>query len=287
MERIVVGVDESECAGRALSWAADVAERHGAELEALLSWGYLDQHGVEPGREFDPDYHEGDAAAALEAIVERVLGERAGAVTRRVDNDLASHSLVAASEDADLVVVGARGLGSIRGALIGSVSQHVLHHAACPVAVVHDAPAPPSGRPRIVVGVDGSDVAQEALTWAVAEARAMGAELDVVSAWHPPYLGAYPFDPGALNLDAFEQGARDVVEAAVGKVDTRDLVAPPQVITVSDTPARAILDTAAGADLVVIGSRGRGGFVGLLLGSVSTQVANHAPCPVVVVRDRT
>lgn len=283
MQRIVVGADESDGAGRAIAWAADEAARHGASLTAVLSWGFLDQHRAEPGADFDPDYHEGDAAAALDAILARVLGDRAADVEHRVVNDLATSALVDASADADLVVVGARGLGAVRSALLGSVSHHVLHHAHCPVAVVHDV-EPAEGAARVVVGVDGSDEGQQALTWAVAEAAARQAELDVVSAWHPPYLGAYPFDPGALDMDAFEQGARDVITAALGKVDTRGLPRPPQAVTVSDTPARAILDTAIGADLVVVGSRGRGGFLGLLLGSVSNQVAHHAPCPVVVVR---
>ena len=283
MRRIVVGTDESEGAGGALSWAADEAERHGAELVAVLAWGYLDQHRPTPDTDFDRDYDETDAAAALDAIVERVLGaDRATAVTRRAVNDLAPPALVVASGVADLLVVGARGLGVVRGALVGSVSQHCLHRARCPVAVVREVAAP-SSPPRVVVGVDGSETARQALAWALDEGRARQAEVEVVNAWHPPYVGAYPYDPAALDLDLFEQGARDLVAEALDGQDVSGLPAPPKVTAVSDTAAQAVISAAAGADLAVVGSRGRGGFTGLLLGSVSQQVAHHAPCPVVVI----
>lgn len=288
MNKIVVGVDESEGAGEALAWAAREADLRGTALTAVLAWGYLDQHTTTKakGRDsFDPDYDEGDAAEALDTIVERTLGAEPSAdVTRLTVNDLAPAALIAAADDADLLVVGARGLGGFRGLLVGSVSQHVLHHAPCAVAVVRVAPARVEGRrERIVVGIDGSDTAQQALTWALDEGRARQAAVEVVHAWNPPYVGAYPFDPGALNIDAFEKGAEQVLTEALAKQDTSGLPVPPEAIAVSGTAARAVLDTADGADLVVVGSRGRGGFAGLFLGSVSQQVAHHAPCPVVVI----
>jgi nucleotide-binding universal stress UspA family protein len=282
MRRIVVGTDESEGAGGALSWAVDEAERHGAELVAVLAWGYLDQHRPTPDTDFDPEYDENDAAATLDAIVERVLGaERAAGVTRQTVNDLAPQALVDAARDADLLVVGARGLGVVRSALLGSVSQYCLHHAPCAVAVVRETATPSS--PRVVVGVDGSETARRALAWALDEGRARQADVEVVNAWHPPYVGAYPYDPAALDLELFEQGARDLVAEMLEGQDVSGLPSPPKVTVVSDTAAQAVITAAEGADLIVIGSRGRGGFAGLLLGSVSQQVARHAPCPVVVV----
>lgn len=283
MQRIVVGTDESEGAGGALSWAAAEADRHDVELVAVLAWGYLDQHGPVPGADFDPEYDESHAAAALDAIVERVLGpDRAATVTRQPVNDRAPQALVEAAGEDALLVVGARGLGVVRGALVGSVSQYCLHHARCPVAIVRDieAATPP---PRIVVGVDGSDHARRALAWALEEGRVRQAEVEVVNAWHPPYVGAYPFDPAALDLALFEQGARDLVTEVLDGQDVAGLPAPPKVTLVSDTAAQAVLTAAEGAEMAVTGSRGRGGFAGLLLGSVSQQVAHHAPCPVVVV----
>ncbi len=283
MRRVVVGIDESEGAGGALAWAAAEARYHDAELVAVLAWGYLDQHRATPGAEFDPDYHDADAAEAADAILERVLGsDRAASVTRRTVNDLAPQALVGSAEGADLLVVGARGLGALRGALVGSVSQYCLHHAPCPVAVVRETTGP-TEPPRVVVAVDGSDVARRALAWALDEGRARQAEVEVVNAWHPPYVGAYPYDPAALDLDLFEQGARDLVAKTLEGQDVSGLPAPPKVTVMADAAAKAVIDAAEGAELVVVGSRGRGGFAGLLLGSVSQQVTHHAPCPVVVV----
>ena len=137
---------------------------------------------------------------------------------------------------------------------------------------------------RIVVGVDGSESSQQALRWAVDEARRRGGELDVVHAWHLPDAGGYPYLVGYLDLGVFEQDAHLVVEHALARVDVTGVPAV-EPIVVQDTAVRALLDSAKGADLVVVGSRGRGGFAGLLLGSVSQQVAHDAGCPVVIVRD--
>jgi nucleotide-binding universal stress UspA family protein len=135
---------------------------------------------------------------------------------------------------------------------------------------------------RIVVGVDGSQPSQVALRWAAEEARRRSASLEVVHAWHLPHAGGYPYLAGYLDLELFEADARRVVDLALAGEELHGLtwVHP---ILVQDGAARALLDTAKGAELLVVGSRGRGGFTGLLLGSVSQQVAAHAPCPVVIV----
>ena len=140
---------------------------------------------------------------------------------------------------------------------------------------------------RIVVGVDGSDGARSALEWAAAEARLRGAALLAVHTWDIPPLttGAGPFDPpSTLNaglLERVEQGAHQLVERELAAVDTSGLEIDKRVE--ARNPADALLDAARGADLLVVGTRGHGGFSGLLLGSVSQQVSHHAPCPVVIV----
>lgn len=141
--------------------------------------------------------------------------------------------------------------------------------------------APAGG--RIVVGVDGSSENDDALRWANEEARRRGAALDVVHAWELPALGD-PVGMAAADpvvfLHAAEHRLSSVVDLTLGDhpgVEVRQTV-------VNGEPVRTLLDRAAGADLLVVGSHGRGGFAGLLLGSVSRACLSHAPCPVAVIR---
>ena len=133
---VVVGVDGSEHSERALQWAADEAGHRSAGLTVAMSWGLLDQHHADGTERFDPNYNAGDARAALDAIVDRVLGAGPGAVERKVVNDLPARALLEASEHAELLVVGARGLGGFADLLLGSVSHRCLAHATCPTVVV-------------------------------------------------------------------------------------------------------------------------------------------------------
>jgi nucleotide-binding universal stress UspA family protein len=134
---------------------------------------------------------------------------------------------------------------------------------------------------RIVVGIDGSELAQRALEWAVDEARRRGAVLEVVHAWTMPRPDE--FVP-VVAEDAVRDAAERVLAVAIG--DLVDDSHPPEVLPrlVEGPPANALLAASKGADLLVVGSHGHGGFVGMLLGSVSQRVLHHATCPVVVVR---
>jgi len=140
---------------------------------------------------------------------------------------------------------------------------------------------------QIVAGVDGSDGAHRALEWAVEEARLRDATLVVVYGWQVPPIvtGAGPYDAPVVleqeTLEAVERSAKDVVERQLGSVDTSGIDVQRRIEP--RPPVDLVLDAATGADLVVVGTRGHGGFTGLLLGSVSQQVAHHAPCPVVIV----
>jgi nucleotide-binding universal stress UspA family protein len=136
---------------------------------------------------------------------------------------------------------------------------------------------------RIVVGVDGSPMSREALRWAIAEGRLRGAELQAVHAWQERYLTPYPIGVAQLEFGAAERAARELLDAVVDAEDATGLPGPIEKIVVCDGGASALIQTAKGADLLVVGSRGRGGFSGLLLGSVSQQIAHHAPCPLVIV----
>lgn len=135
---------------------------------------------------------------------------------------------------------------------------------------------------RIVVGVDGSEGSAKALAWAIAEAKLRDARVEAVAAWEPPYLEGYPYIASRVDPSELEVGAKAVVEEAVAAVDAAGVRV--DCVTRCGAAASVLVEAARDASLVVVGSRGRGGFAGLLLGSVSQQVANHAPCPVVIVR---
>jgi nucleotide-binding universal stress UspA family protein len=137
---------------------------------------------------------------------------------------------------------------------------------------------------RIVVGIDGSPGARAALRWAVVEARAHGARLTAVHAWSVP-AGPIGLDGNALiTYQAYEEAARAVLDDVVGSTYVRGLVAPIEPVLREGGAAHVLVEAAKDADLLVVGSRGHGGFGALMLGSVGNQCTHHAPCPVVVVR---
>lgn len=139
---------------------------------------------------------------------------------------------------------------------------------------------------RIVVGVDGSPSSRQALRWAVQQAELTGGSVDAVIAWRPlPPAAGFGLAPlGMADISDFSQVARDILRDAVtGTVNPASPVTVRQRVA-EGHPARVLLEAADGADLLVVGSRGHGGFAGMLLGSVSQHCAHHAPCPVVIIR---
>ena len=263
------------------------AELRGWPVTALLVWGFLDQHHVDPEAPFDPNYTGRDAVAALDAYVERAVGaERAAGVHRagRCATSPAS-ALIDAAADASLLVLGARGLGGFKGLLLGSVSQHCLHHASSPVAIVRTPPAPRTSEvemEQIIVGVDGSQPSREALRWAADEARLRQASLQVIMTWHTPFVGGHPYVGPAFEPSVFERDARKTLDELVDAVDTTGIPQVDRILTLGDAAA-SLLTASKDADLLVVGSRGLGGFAGLLLGSVSHHLAHHATCPLVII----
>lgn len=294
MGDIIVGVDGSANGAAALRWAVAEAALRKDRVVALFAWGYIPPGHAGDGRTFDPEFGRVDADAALVAAVEAAVGpERAGGIERRVIGDVPTKALLAASAGAELLVVGARGAGGFQRLLLGSVSEGCLHHATRPLAIIRSASPPEpaaageerrtSGPARIVVGVDGSDSARRAMRWALEEARLRRAAVDVVHAWHVPYTVHSPFAGIPMAIEVVEKSARAVLDRVVDGEDLRRQPAPVERILVCGGAASAVLDAAPGADLVVLGSRGLGGFKGLLLGSVTHHVAHHVRCPLVVI----
>lgn len=284
--RIVVGIDGSEAAADALAWAAREAEMTGATVQVVHAWRYpaLTYAGLVP----PPTFARDDFVEEARAIVDEALGVVDQAppvpIERMVVEGGATTVLVDLSAGADLVVVGHRGRGGILALHLGSVALQCAVHAKCPVVVVRPARqgARAEQRGRVVVGVDGSEPARRALLWAAEEARRREAALEIVHCWHPRM--GLPLGPAVSATDrvSLEAAAHAVVTAALRAVNGRPGHA--EAILVEGPAASTLLGASDGADLVVVGTRGHGGFPGLLLGSVSTHVLHHAQCPTVIVR---
>jgi nucleotide-binding universal stress UspA family protein len=281
---IVVGFDESDGAADALRWAVAEAELHVADLTAVMAWSPLDQHHI-VGDQSDPAYGAGDAFDALRSYITSAVGsDRAGTVNAEVVCDLPARALLDASRRADLLVVGTRGLGGFRGLLLGSVSQHCLHHTTVPIAIVRSHSNPQAK--RIVVGVDGSKNAQRALQWAIAEARRRKAQLDVVTAWQIPYTGNPPLLINTPPWAVSERAAANVLHREIADAHP-DADSAPRLLALPGNPASVLLEQSSDADLLVVGSRGLGAFKLAFLGSVASQLSHHAACSIVVIPDAT
>ncbi|MDQ2812032.1 MAG: universal stress protein [Actinomycetota bacterium] len=143
-----------------------------------------------------------------------------------------------------------------------------------------------NGAPRIVVGVDGSPSSRTALRWAVRQANLTNGTVDAVMAWEiPMVLQSYGFAPIYVEEDgSFEENAKKTIEAVISEETEPTDSQRVRSLVIKGHPAQVLLDAAAGADLLVVGSRGHGQFADALLGSVSQNCVHHAPCPVLILR---
>ncbi|MGV0797848.1 universal stress protein, partial [Mycolicibacterium elephantis] len=216
------------------------------------------------------------------------VAEKAMTAPGRIDTRLLDGavlpSLVDLSKEAQLIVVGCRGQGSIARRLMGSISRGLVQRAHCPVAVLHDEDplmSCPVARAPVVVGIDGSPASELAAEIAFDEASRRGVELVAVHAW---------MDDTTFELPADEWSAtgKGMAEQTLTQQLTRWRQRYPEVpvrqVVVRDQPARQLVKQADDAQLVVVGSHGRGGFAGMLLGSVAAAVAESARMPVIVAR---
>jgi len=282
--RVVVGVDGSDASRRALQWAMQEAVHREATLEVLHAW--REPMMLIP-QAYPADLVEmGRMDEAARALMQRQLDAVPASVTRPATvelteiNGFAGHALINASRDADLVVVGRQGESGYARELVAPKVLQLVHHGVCPVAVIPTEWA--DGPTGVVVGVDGSEPAAAAFRWALDEASKRGTKLTAVLAWslldqaHPD--GRSQFDPD-YSADDAATALDTMLSSAVRGLDLSTV----HRVVVNDLPARALIDAAADSALLVVGSRGLGGFRGLMLGSVSHRCVGHAPTPTVVV----
>jgi nucleotide-binding universal stress UspA family protein len=285
---IVVGVDGSPASGVAVSWAAAEATRRRRPLHLLHSYALLtayagggtftDLTGVETQR------LESAARTVLDGAVARVRDLAPGVeVTAALHEGPAAQALVEASRTADTVVVGARGRGPLTAAVLGSVSTQVAMHAHAPVVVVKEHEDLEGSRDRVVVGVDGSADSQACLGYAFEQAVSRGCALEAVHAWSTHATARASGEGGEAAERMKTQGRLLLGEALAGWAQKYPDVEVRRSV-VAEHPVTALLERSEGSHLLVVGSRGLGGFAGLVLGSISHGVLQEASCPVAVVR---
>lgn len=274
--RIVVAYDGSPDAQTALTWAVRTAILTEQPVVAVVATA-TDDLMPEGSLLF------GEHLEEVRGSAEKILGE---ALLRDTAVELrpgpAVPVLLEAAGEAAMLVVGSHGHGQVAGLVAGSVSQHLARHAPCPVVVVRPAAHPAVG--RIVVGVDGSGGSDEALAFACRRAELTGEEVVVIHGWRDGRAtGTTRRDVPSRFMDRMAEEERLLAEAVAGvQTEHPDVHLEAEAIPV--VAWRALADASAAASLVVVGSRGRGAFTGMLLGSVSQQVLQHAQCPVAVVR---
>jgi nucleotide-binding universal stress UspA family protein len=316
--RVVVGVDGSAESLAALSHAVGQAARRGTGVRVVSAFLPPQYWPNAYGLSAPPTIEE--VKADLRMIASRMVEQVVAAQDALASVPVELHEvfgwpakvLIEQTRGADLLVVGHRGRGGFASALLGSVGLHCVLHAQCPVTVVRqptqrggalgEAEAVADERAHlrrmstgglIVVGVDGSECARTAFTFALEEAVRQDARVRVVTAFHPPRQWPVTFGMASVMADpaspeelaeAVERTARQTVAEVIAEVGSTAKAIPVEVRAVPGNPGKVLLDQAVGADLLVVGHRGVGGVVGARIGSVGLQCVLHATCPLTIVR---
>lgn len=284
---IVVGVDGSAASCAALRWAATDAALGDRPLTLVMAIEPLITHW--PWVPATTEFTNWQMCSAAQILQEaRTLAARAcpdAALvidTQRIISTAAAPALVALSNDAELVVVGSRGRSATARVLLGSVSTALIHHAHAPVAVIGESATEPAGAGApVLVGVDGSAASDLALGIAFAQASSRGVGVLALHAWSDTLvLDGMP----GLDWASVKTRAQEVLDGRLAGWGARYPDVPVSQRVVCDRPAAQLIEMSSAAQLVVVGSHGRGGFTGMLLGSVSTAVAHAAHAPVIVAR---
>jgi nucleotide-binding universal stress UspA family protein len=248
---VVVGVDGSPAASVAIRWGAIEAAARRSPLHLV----YAVTPGDSPSRAGDVIYKAVAQARGLEPGI---------VIDTRIESGSPSASLVKASGTAAVVVIGSRGLGVMIGALVGSTGLDLAANARCPVVVVRPDLGTTAGV-RVVIGYDGSPAADAALDFGIDHARRHDLAVRVIAA-QPTGTDLHRITEDELREAVHTRGAHDA-----------------ELITITGHPAEHILRLSADAALIVLGALGRGGFAGMLIGSVSQTVLHHADAPVAII----
>lgn len=288
---IVVAVDGSDAGAAAVAWAANAAAKRSAPLKLVTAYTmpqFMYADGMIPPQELY-DQLEDEAMEKINDAREIVKGfDESIEVSYYIGEATPIDLLLQLSEDADIVVMGSRGLGGLSGLVLGSVSSAVVSHAACPVVVVrkdNDVTVENKYGP-VVVGVDGSDISRKALDYAFREADARGATLRAVHSWADAQVQTSLVGLAAVQsqLDAMSAQERKILQDELAPMREKYPEVTVEEVVERDRPIQVLKENSDDAQLLVLGSHGRGGFRGMLLGSTSRALLQYAPCPMMVVR---
>ncbi|WP_395729215.1 universal stress protein [Nakamurella sp.] len=287
-EFIVVGVDDSDAATQAARWAADEASRRHCELRLVHGFTLPAVAGYpEFSADSDdlPEVMRRDGEAMLDQVATDLRRRHPGlTVTTRLVYERTSVVLRSESAGAVLTVVGSGGESRLSGALLGSVTLAAASTGPAPVAIVHIGDRERTSGP-VVVGIDGTATSDDAVGFAFHEASIRRAELLAVHVWNDLVVpGSHRLQNPLLDPERIRQQEREVLaERIAGWADKYPDVAVRQIL-VEGRAVPSLLEYAQQAQLLVVGSHGRGGFAGMLLGSTSHALIVHSAVPVVVVR---
>ena len=282
---ILVGVDGSAESDAAIRWATHEAVMRRAPLTlahvvapVVASWPIGPMHANIT--EWQQDNARHVLEQALKTVQACVPESQLPDVHTEALNSSVVPTLVHASEKKQMIVVGSRGTGALGRLLLGSVSTGLVHHASCPVAVIRPEPASSDGNAPVLLGIDGSPASEAATALAFDEASRRGVGLVALHAWSDvavfPILG--------MGWREYESQGHEILGERLAGWQEHYPDVHVQRRLVCDQPARWLVRESQHAQLVVVGSRGRGGFAGTWLGSVSSAVAQSANIPVLVVR---
>lgn len=279
---ILIGVDGSDAARRAVIWGAVEAQRHGSTVRIVHVYSPI---GADPtwGGSYGLDVSEASSRRLVDEAA-RMADDRVAGIVAESQSVCGppARTLIDMSQDASMAVVGSRGRSQMRMLVLGSVAMHVATHAACPTTVVRGTP---SERGPITVGVDLSASSEHALGAAFEEAALRKAPLVAFHACQVPDASGY----GVWDLpEDFQRELAAEASCMVAEAIEPWMLKYPAVNVVQDVhaghPAEGLLAAARKSRLLVVGCHGRGAFGGLLLGSVGAAAIRHAACSVLVVR---